>query len=479
MPSDLDATAASVLSWLLTYAIHSSILLSGAAVAAWRCADHHAWLDPIWKAAVIAPLLTASLHFDPMVLPLGGRWAISDVSRLREDASARQASPTTLANRAPLPIDDTSAARPTSTDRASAPGLDRIEGNDATAPVTEAPPSPLGGFGATGRSTWRAEAVRWPLIAAITWLILASVAVLRYAVRLRRVYRALGAGAPVTAGPLVDCLDSLRTSAGERRAIRLTTSSLCPVPLALGGGHIVVPPRFLEELDAEQQRAALAHELGHVVRRDPEWRIAVEVLERALLFQPLNRVARARLCDAAEFLCDEWAVRHTQSPLALARCLSIVASWWSATDVLPAGASAMARSDSAMVKRVISHSRRARTCHAAARVLVGDSRGGGRRRRAARDGNAAAGAGGGDAGRGRRPQRGEDRDGRRTARAGTRVDHHRDREGPGRAARPSVRSTWHLARGALAPGVGGRRPPASRRLLARLHLQRRRRTQTT
>ena len=350
MPADLDVAAVSVLSWLLTYAMHSTILLAGATVAAWRCADHHAWLDPIWKAALIAPLLTASLHVDPIALPFGGRWAINVGEPWRAEASSRRR----LADRAPLPIGDTSAVRPTTADRASAPDLDRIEGHDATAPVTEASPSPLGGFGATGRSILWADAVRrWPLIAVIAWLIFASVALLRYAVRLRRVYRAFGTGSPVTAGPLVDCLDMLRSNAGERRAIRLTTSSLCPVPLALGGGHIVVPPRFLEELDAEQQRAALAHEVAHVVRRDPEWRIAVEVLERALLFQPLNRVARARLCDAAEFLCDEWAVRHTQSPLALARCLSIVASWWSATDVLPAGASAMARSDSAMVKRVI------------------------------------------------------------------------------------------------------------------------------
>ena len=157
---------------------------------------------------------------------------------------------------------------------------------------------------------------------------------------------------PVTTTDLLDTIDGLRSSANQRRSIRLTTSSLCPVPLALGGRHIVLPERFFEELDPEQQRAALAHEVAHVARRDPEWRIAVEILERALFFQPLNRLARARLCDSAEFLCDEWAVQQTQSPLALARCLSVVASWWSPADELPAGVSAMARSDSAMVRRV-------------------------------------------------------------------------------------------------------------------------------
>ena len=86
MPADLDVAAAAVLSWLLTYAIHSTILLAGAAVAAWRFADHHAWLDPIWKAAVIAPLVTASLHVDPIALPLGARWAMPAVTSAAGDA---------------------------------------------------------------------------------------------------------------------------------------------------------------------------------------------------------------------------------------------------------------------------------------------------------------------------------------------------------------------------------------------------------
>ncbi len=83
----------------------------------------------------------------------------------------------------------------------------------------------------------------------------------------------------------------------------------------------MLPEQFLQQLDAEHQRAALAHEIAHVIRRDPAWRILVGALERAFFFQPLNRVARAKLCDSAEFLCDQWAVQQTRSPLALARCL--------------------------------------------------------------------------------------------------------------------------------------------------------------
>ena len=329
-PADLDVAAAVMLSWLLTYIIHSTILLAVAAAAAWRFADQHAWLDVIWKVALIGPLVTASLHLDPIAWPLGGRWAMPTVTTGTGTPEATSA-----------PVAEAPMTPAIAVERlTSSPVSNRSAESDRAVP-------------SEARSTfWQTMRRGWPSIAALTWVIVAVVALVRYAVRLRGVYRALGSGAAVTTPDLLDTIDGLRRSANQRSPIRLTTNAVCPVPLALGGRHIVLPERFLGELDPEQQRAALAHELAHVARRDPEWRIAVEILERALFFQPLNRLARARLCDAAEFLCDEWAVQHTQSPLAMARCLSVVASWWSPADELPAGVSAMARSDSAMVRRV-------------------------------------------------------------------------------------------------------------------------------
>jgi HEAT repeat protein/beta-lactamase regulating signal transducer with metallopeptidase domain len=332
-PAGFDAAAASVLSWLLTYAIHSSILLTVAAVAAWRLADHHAWLDLIWKTALIAPLVTASLHLQPVALPLGGRWPMPSVTPLTGKPVTGTVTPA-------VPETPDGPA-PAAEFKSSAPLVERaVTNNDAT-PAAEGRVPP-----------WRAKVPSWPSLAAMAWLIFAVASVTRYAVRLRRVYRVLGSGTAVTATDLLDTIDGLQKRANDRHSIRVTTNSLCPVPLALAGRHIVLPARFFEELDPEQQRAALAHELAHVARRDPLWLIAIEIFERAMFFQPLNALARARLCDSAEFLCDEWAVQQTASPLALARCLSAVASWCSPADELPAGVSAMARSDSAMIRRV-------------------------------------------------------------------------------------------------------------------------------
>jgi beta-lactamase regulating signal transducer with metallopeptidase domain len=242
-PADLDLSAAAVLSWLLTYAVRSTILLAAAAVAAWRFADRHEWVDLIWKAALIGPLVTASLPLDAMTVPLGGRWAVSSVATVSRGQ---------IMAPAPSAVDET-RTRATTATPVTPPVVDRFAEFDKSGPT------------AAGRSTVaRAMVRRWPTVAAVSWLLIAIVAVARYGIRLRGVYRALGSGLPVTAANLIDTLDGLQSSANQSRAIRLTTSPMCPVPLALAGRRIVLPDRFLWELDSEQQRAALAHELAHL-----------------------------------------------------------------------------------------------------------------------------------------------------------------------------------------------------------------------
>jgi len=331
IPVDLDTSSAAVLSWLLTYAIHSTILLGAAVVVATRFADEHAWLDLVWKTALLGPLVTASVQVGSNVIPLGGRWPIGIAAPLA-DARAMPLAPRTE-----------TALKPEQT-----VGLSSSQASDRGRQSVQ-PASPA----ATSAGAWHRVARVSPAVAVLSWLAIGVVGLVRFAARSLRLYRALGSGPPVSAAHLRQTVEALCDAASERSPIRLTTSKTCAVPLALAGRQIVVPERFLQLLDAEQQRAALAHEIAHVVRRDPAWRILVGALERAFFFQPLNRVARARLCESAEFLCDQWAVQYTRSPLALARCLSIVASWASpASDRLAAGASTMARSASPLVRRV-------------------------------------------------------------------------------------------------------------------------------
>ena len=133
-------------------------------------------------------------------------------------------------------------------------------------------------------------------------------------------------------------LTQLRRVAGVWRPVRLTTSDAIGTPMVLGNQEICVPQRFLVELSSAEQRAALAHELGHLARRDPTWQLVASIVERVFFFQPLNRIARLRLRECAEYLADEWAVRQTGDRLDLAKCLAEVAGW-----VAPSSEPAMAR----------------------------------------------------------------------------------------------------------------------------------------
>ncbi len=51
------------------------------------------------------------------------------------------------------------------------------------------------------------------------------------------------------------------------------------------------------------------------------------MLEQLFFFQPLNRLARARMQEVAEFLCDDWAAARNGSGLDVARGLASVAAW--------------------------------------------------------------------------------------------------------------------------------------------------------
>lgn len=121
-------------------------------------------------------------------------------------------------------------------------------------------------------------------------------------------------------------LERLWRRSGIRFPVRLSISRRLPGPVALPGREICVPPRFFQQLDPDQQRAALAHELAHVVRRDPAWGICARVARLMLSVQVLARVAERRLATLAEINSDDWAADRSDAG-SLASSLSVIAEW--------------------------------------------------------------------------------------------------------------------------------------------------------
>ena len=106
-------------------------------------------------------------------------------------------------------------------------------------------------------------------------------------------------------------------------------TKLTVLPFACGVWQwtIVLPTKIEERLSADELRALLTHEAAHLVRRDPAWLWFGQFLCTCLVFQPLNLVARWRWQQAAEMLCDDWAIERKIAPTQLARCLAQIAEW--------------------------------------------------------------------------------------------------------------------------------------------------------
>jgi hypothetical protein len=112
----------------------------------------------------------------------------------------------------------------------------------------------------------------------------------------------------------------------EEIALSVCNSIATPVAFGLRRFEICVPRRSMD-LDVDQQDAMLAHEIAHLVRRDPCRLLLARAIESIAFFQPLNRLARRRLFEVVEMRCDAFAVERLGDGLALAGCLAEVASW--------------------------------------------------------------------------------------------------------------------------------------------------------
>jgi beta-lactamase regulating signal transducer with metallopeptidase domain len=173
---------------------------------------------------------------------------------------------------------------------------------------------------------WR----EWTAHGLLAWAAFGACVLALFAAMCVRLARRMRGRKELDAGPLREALDRLLPQAfpGGRR-VRLYVAPELRAPVSFGFARfaICVPPRALAELGADEQESMLAHELAHLMRRDPLWLSLAWLVERLFFFQPLHRVARAELHDLAELACDDWAARRTGNRLALASCLARIAEW--------------------------------------------------------------------------------------------------------------------------------------------------------
>ena len=317
-----DSPSSMMLAWLLTYLVHSTALLS----LAWLLSRVRRWspgaLDLLWKTALVGGLVTATVQLRFDVQPAGSVSLVNEVAPSTPSTPVTPATPEVPAveNQVlPFVADAPQGARSAQDDK--------VVAQDGKAPIA-------------GHT-----------VAVVAWAAIALLLALAFAARRLILVGRIGDRRAVQDGRLLDELNLLAHNAGFRRTPRLTSTVRISSPIALGVREICVPETALDELDLEQQRSMLAHELAHLARRDPLWLAFASLMERVFWFQPLNRVARRQIATSAEYLCDEWAVQRTGSGVALARCIAQVAEWIQASP-LGVPVAGMAEERSLLVSRV-------------------------------------------------------------------------------------------------------------------------------
>src|SRR6266850_6422306 len=280
----MTTLASSLLAWLLTYLIHSTVLLGIARLVTRGKRLEPAASDLIWKVALLAGLVTGTIQ-----------------SQLELSTPA--------AVRLPPPV-------------AGAP-----QGAPVTEPAAAAEGAPITPGLRPGLTHPTSSPVSLPLAVVLLWGVVALGSSLYYVARRLILVGRLADRRAVSDGPLAATLAELRLTTGYRRRVHLTMARTISSPVALGLSEICVPELALSELGMEQQRSMLAHELAHLARRDALWLAGASLIERLFFFQPLNRLARRELETTAEYLSDEWAMRKTGSAVSLAKCLATVAEW--------------------------------------------------------------------------------------------------------------------------------------------------------
>jgi beta-lactamase regulating signal transducer with metallopeptidase domain len=274
-------STATITTWMLTYLVHSTILLGAAWLVARFLGDRRLALQEILlRTALVGGLLTATLQVGLGVEPVGGSLAIADLSAVEVVATSE----------------------------------------DPTASIAtgESTFSPMPAARSPQRGIWPVALLTlWGLGSTLALMVLGrSILDLRRLLKTRR-FRPTGR-----------LLDRLAVAMGLRKTVRLSTSAAIAVPFATGiNKPEICCPERVGDLAFDHQKSLFAHELAHLARRDPAWQLVYRIGEALLFLQPLNRIVRRRLEEIAEHLTDERAVACTGDRLGLARCLVVVAHW--------------------------------------------------------------------------------------------------------------------------------------------------------
>ena len=323
MMNNLFAHPASA--WVLTWVLHSTILLGSVVLFEWFKPHSAPKLrEYLWRLGLVMSFVSATVVTSGVFSsPLGQ-------VELERPTVAATAAPV-IPKAAPLV-----ALRSVSIDRQGTPRTVLVPMADTQTDVR-------------GRTPAIKRYI--PEMILLFWGLIVSFLMVRFSVTLKTVIGLLGDRRVLAADHRAQVL--LRQLNPTRRLLRLpklTVNGKGAGPVSLPGNEICLPQWAAESLTDAQLKAVLAHELAHCLRFDAFWLLGSNVLRRVFFFQPLLHLAHYRLSDTAEMAADEIAVQLTGDEKSVAASLTECAG--RVKFLQPAWGAAMASNPSSFLIRV-------------------------------------------------------------------------------------------------------------------------------
>ncbi len=191
--------------------------------------------------------------------------------------------------------------------------------------VTQAPPDP----GLTAiMAGWRARAsalcqdhLPWIVLAWFVGVLGLSIWHLAGWAQVQRMRRRVTGS---VAEGLRGTLDELAGRLGVRQKVRLVSSGLARVPMAIGWLRpaILLPASALTGLTPAQLESILAHELAHIRRYDYLVNLIQALIETVLFYHPAVWWVSRRIRVEREYCCDDLAVSVSDGVVTYARALA-------------------------------------------------------------------------------------------------------------------------------------------------------------
>lgn len=266
------------------------------------------WRNPqlvhaLWFLVLVKLVTPPVFHF---ALPDRFGFSASRAATPGSSSDADRSPGSTDADRALAP--GTSPSRPGRRDGQPIQAADDSAAGSAGLAAMSMAPAPPGAFDLSSVRTL--FAARWQAGLCAVWAggVLFGVAVLWG--RLGR-FRTLLTEAVEADAELVDDVRALAKRLGMRSCPSIQVLDAHVPPLVYAGWRrlfLLVPARLLKELDREQRRAVLVHELAHIRRRDHLLRWFEIFLRGIFWWNPLAWWASRQLRQVEEECCDAWVV---------------------------------------------------------------------------------------------------------------------------------------------------------------------------